>query len=488
MKTENSPKRNSGLFSLIMKSRIQSDDVKFPELAFGYFLGPFCALITNALFVSFLNRFYTDILGMKGTFITLLPLVSTIFVVLGNLAMGVVIDKTKTPAGKARPFLLASAPVMLVSILLIFSVPTGNDILMMIWVAVSYNLFFAIAYPAYFVAHSMMIPLSTRNSDQRGTLSVASQVANLGSTGLFATMLFPMLFYPKLKNRSAWLVCMCIVGAVACAGILIEFFFTRERVTEETLDVWEEKSEKVPVVKQLKVVVSDKCWWMIILFYLFFNMAAAFKNLSMSYYCDYILGSYQDGITQTVVAAISGIPIAAGVLFAWPLAKKFGKKNSIVAGLFLSVAGGLFAMTAMDNFRIVVSGVFIKTLGTIPACYVMMAFFADVLDHLEAKNGFRCDGLSMSIYSVIMVGVAGIVTAIFNGLISMTGYAAPTLVDGVMAAAVQNDSTRWIIALCFLGAETIANGLLAIMLIFCDVEKHIEEDQKIIRDRKSTVL
>lgn len=451
---------------------IRSDDVKMPELVLGYFLGPFGALITNALFVSFLNRFYTDILGMKGAFITLLPLISTIFVVIGNLFMGIAIDKTRTPAGKARPFLLVSAPLMLVSIVLIFSVPTGNDILMMIWVAVSYNLFFAIAYPAYFVAHSMMIPLSTRNSDQRGTLSVASQVANLGATGLFATMLFPMLFYPKLKNRSAWLICMCIIGAVACAGILLEFCFTRERITEESLHAEEKKEEKIPTRKQLKAVVTDKYWWMIILFYLFFNMAAAFKNLSMSYYCDYILGSYQDGITQTVVAAISGIPIAAGVIFAWPLAQKFGKKNSIVAGLFLSVAGGLFAMTAMDNFAVVVSGVFVKTLGTIPACYIMMALFADVLDHLEAKNGFRCDGLSMSIYSVIMVGVSGIVTAIFNGLISLSGYTAPSLINGVMVAAAQNDTTRWTIALCFLGTETITNGILAIMLIFCDVEKH----------------
>ncbi len=482
MKAKNSRKGSHKLLNFIMKSRIRSEDVKLPELALGYFLGPFGALITNALFVSFLNRFYTDILGMKGTFITLLPLVSTIFVVIGNLVMGVVIDKVKTPAGKARPFLLASAPLMLVSIILIFSVPAKNDILMMVWVAVSYNLFFAIAYPAYFVAHSMMIPLSTRNSDQRGILSVASQVANLGSTGLFATMLFPMLFYPRLKNRSAWLLCMCIVGAMACVGILLEFCFTRERVTEETIHSEEKKKEKVPTMKQLKAVVSDKCWWMIILFYLLFNLAAAFKNLSMSYYCDYILGSYQDGITQTVVAAISGIPIAAGVVFAWPLAKKMGKKNSIVAGLFLSVAGGLFAMTAMDSFGIVVAGVFMKTLGTIPACYIMMALFADVLDHLEAKNGFRCDGLSMSIYSVIMVGVAGIVTAIFNGLISISGYTAPSLVDGVMVAAVQNDSTRFVIALCFLGAETIANGILAVMLIFCDVEKHIEEDQKLLRE------
>ena len=178
----------------------------------------FCALLANAIFVSFLNRFYTDILGMKGLFITMLPLVSTVFVIIGNLKMGTMIDKTHTKAGKARPYLLISAPLMLLSIFLIFSVPTGNDSGQLCWIAISYNLFFAVAYPAYFVAHSMMIPLSTRKSNQRGKLSIASQVANLGSTGLFATMLFPTLLYP-LSEESEGMAdlygndrCYCLCG------------------------------------------------------------------------------------------------------------------------------------------------------------------------------------------------------------------------------------------------------------------------------------
>ena len=301
--------------------------------------------------------------------------------------------------------------------------------------------FFAVAYPAYFVAHSMMIPLCRKS--KRGKLSIASQVANLGSTGLFATMLFPMLLYPLLKNQKAWLICMGTIGVIACVGIMLEFLFTRERVTEELNVENEEKAGKtVSIKKQLKAVVSDRYWWMIILFYLFFNMAAAFKNLSMSYYCDYILGSYQDGITQTAVAAISGIPIAAGALFAWPLAKKMGKKNSIVAGLILSGVGGLFAMTDMSNFKVVVLGVFVKTLGTIPACYVMMALFADVLDYLEQKNGFRCDGLSMSIYSIIMVGISELLRRFLMDLSLLRLYSSGIGEECHGCGAKQNGITR----------------------------------------------
>ena len=44
------------------------------------------------------------------------------------------------------------------------------------------------------------------------------------------------------------------------------------------------------------------------------------------------------------------------------LLQENGKKNSIVAGLILSGVGGLFAMTDMSNFKVVVLGVFVKTL------------------------------------------------------------------------------------------------------------------------------
>lgn len=163
------------------------------------------------------------------------------------------IDKTHTKAGKARPYLLISAPLMLLSIFLIFSVPTGNDSGQLCWIAISYNLFFAVAYPAYFVAHSMMIPLSTRKSNQRGKLSIASQVANLGSTGLFATMLFPMLLYPLLKNQKAWLICMGTIGVIACLGIMLEFLFTRERVTGRlNVKNGRKAGKTVSIRKQLK--------------------------------------------------------------------------------------------------------------------------------------------------------------------------------------------------------------------------------------------
>ena len=462
---------------------LKKDSVSLPEMALGYFIGPFGVLIVNAVFTSFLNRFYTDVLGLAGKFITALPLISTIFVALSNIILGIVIDRTRTKRGKARPYILEAAPLMTLACILMFSVPTGNIKAELVWIAISYNLYFAVAYPMYFLSHSMMVPLSTRNSAVRGKLSVISNAANMGAAGLFASIVFPMLVYPRLKNQKAWLVCMCIMGGIALAGAFLEYGFTRERITEELLDKkdtnaaeTEEKkqTQNIPLKQQLKGVLTDKYWWLIILFYLLFNLSGGMKNLSMSYYCDYIVGKYQDGITQTLLAVFSGIPMVLGMFIAWPLAKKFGKKNCTAIGLLIAAVGGGISFINPSNFMVVAVGVTIKTLGTIPACYVMMALFADVLDHLEQKNGYRSDGLSMSLYSIITVSAGGIMTAVFNGLISISGYQPPRLINGVMEAAIQNDATKWVIIMSYLGAETIAYGILAITTSFLNVEKNKE--------------
>ena len=91
----------------------------------GYFLGPFCAFISNAIFGAYLNRYYSDVLGWTdtakfGIFSAVLPMVSVIFVILGNLLVGRLIDNTRTSQGKARPYMLLSAPLVTIAIALLF--------------------------------------------------------------------------------------------------------------------------------------------------------------------------------------------------------------------------------------------------------------------------------------------------------------------------------------------------------------------------------
>ena len=103
------------------KTKIKSSSVKIPEMAVGYLVAPFCAMLANSIFGSYLNRYYADVLGWTkfGAFATLLPIVSVIFVVMGNLLVGQWIDNTRTTQGKARPYILLSIPLVVVAIILL---------------------------------------------------------------------------------------------------------------------------------------------------------------------------------------------------------------------------------------------------------------------------------------------------------------------------------------------------------------------------------
>lgn len=202
------------------------------------------------------------------------------------------------------------------------------------------------------------------------------------------------------------------------------------------------------------------------------------------YFCNYVLGSYNDGITQTLISIIGGIPMGIGIFAVWPLAKKFGKRNVTLVGFLIYAIGSAICWAFPTNMTIMLVGQFIKNIGGLPCSYVFMAMFADVLDHVEWKNDFRCDGIAMSIYNIISVAMVGVCTGIFNGLLAKAGYVAPEIVDGVTVAAEQTAAVENVITFGFVGLETFTGILLAVLLIFLNVEKNIGREQAEIKARR----
>lgn len=484
-----------GIFSKpLFRTRISSANVKPKEMLFGFFIGPMGALLTSAIFGNYLNRYFTDVLGLTdtaryGMLATLLPLFSVILIVLGNIIVGMIIDRIKTSQGKARPLLLLSAPIMAIAIMLLFTVPRGNNVVEIVWICIAYNLFYSLAYPIYYMSHSMILPLSTRNAKQRGFLSVVTNTANIADAGFIAAIVFPMLLGDFLfstekvnNNYEHWIIVMGVIAAITFFAILLEYFFTRERITEENikLNIIE---KKIPIKKQLKAVTSNKFWWITIAFYLLFQFGGAMKNMSMTYYAGYVQTTMAPGLANSILGIIGGVPLALGMLFSWPLAKKIGKKNSIVLGLIIGTLGGLVSFIDTSNLYVVAVGVALKGLGAAPATYVMMALFADVLDHCEAKNGFRCDGLSMSLYGAIMVGLVGIVTAILNSMLSSVNYNAFLSGNMETEGAVKN-----VIVASYLIIELVCYAILGVLLLFLNVEKYIKKDRQTILDRQKAAV
>ncbi len=325
------------------------------------------------------------------------------------------------------------------------------------------------------MSHNLMVPLSTRDTTQRGGLSVFNQIATIMMSGILVALVFPMVIMPMIGvDKSKWIALMSILSVLALPLTLLEYYFTKERVTLEAQD---SEETAVPFAQQLKAIFTDKYMLIIYAYFLIYTFGASVKNLSLVYFCNYVLGTYNDGVTQTMISVIGGIPMGIGIFAVWPLAKKFGKRNVTLAGFLLYAAGSAVCWLFPTNMTVMLVGQFIKNIGGLPCSYVFMALFADVLDHVEWKSGFRCDGIAMSVYNIIAVAMVGICTGVFNGLLAGAGYAAPEMVNGVTVAAEQTAAVKSAITFGFVGLETITGVILAVLLIFLIVEKNIGREQ-----------
>ena len=473
----------------LTNSLVKSQDVKLPEMVFGYFIGPFGALLSSGIFTSFLNKYCTDVLRLDTAFLSALQLVSTLLIVAANLIVGQLIERTKALAGKARPWVLLSALTLSVSSVLMFIVPFEGTA-KMVWVAIAYNLYYAVAYPIYNTANSTLIPVSTRNSQQRGALASFTNVAGLGVMGV-GSMVFPMLVSNVMKeDQNMWFLVMLGVAVFSALTIYLQFRFTRERVTEEGMgaDHSSAPAKTATMGEQLRAVTSEKWWWIAILFYLAFQWSGAMKNGSMSYFCQWVAdssmlgGDY--GAVQSLLAILGAIPMAAAAAVVVPLANKFGKRLVTMAGMALGVAGGVIAGLGNGQIIPVAVGVALKCLGSAPACYLILAMLADVIDHIEFKSGIRTDGLTMSIYSCVMVAATPVCNAAFMAMLGGAGYVAPPADAAAAAAMTQTAAVQGTIAVSYIWIETIAYAVCAALMLLWTVEKNLPAEQEAIARRK----
>ncbi len=472
-------------------SLVKSPDVKPPEMLFGYFIGPFGALLSSGIFTSILQNYFTDVLKLDLNFLTALQLFSTILIVAANLIVGQLIERTCALAGKARPWILLSALTLSIASVLMFIVPFQNPVAKMVWVAVAYNLYYAVAYPIYNTANSTLIPVSTRDSKQRATLASFTNVAGLGVMGV-GSMVFPMLVSFALReNQGLWLAAMLAVAVFTVLTIYLQFKFTRERVTEETMgQVAGEAPKSVSLSAQLKAVTSERWWWIAIIFYMVFQWSGAMKNGSMAFFCKWVLdntffGSADAwGASQSLLAGLGAIPMAVAAAVVVPLANKFGKRTVTIVGMVAGVAGGVIAGLGNGQIIPVAVGVAVKCLGSAPACYLILAMLADVIDHIEFTSGIRTDGLTMSIYSSIMVAATPICNAIFSAILSISGYDQGA--DVALGTLGQTAAAQGAITVSYIWIETVAYAVCAVLMLFWTVEKDLPAEQQAIAQRNES--
>ena len=304
--------------------------------------------------------------------------------------------------------------------------------------------------------------------------------------------LLPTEYTQTITREAAnqkWVILMIVMIAALIVGCLLEYFFTRERITEENIKNaeaaaanGEEKAQpkKVTMGQQMRICFKDKYWWMIMLFWLLYQFGGMMKNNDMSFYSQ----AYTNGVSMSsFINTIGAVPTALGMVVVWPLAAKLTKSKAISAGGILAAIGAAaaFSCLAFPKNEAAVNAVSIgsfcvKALGTAPAMYISIALMANVLDHQEAVHGVRTDGFTMAVYGSIMVAMSGICNGIIMGLNNLVN-------------PENKEALRVLHTFLAYGVEGICYLAIAIMFLFMNVEKFTNADNKaIVADQKAEVL
>ncbi len=476
-KTENNTVKKELLDHKIFNSVIHSENVSAKERWIGYLIGPFSVMLMSSILSNYLNVYYTDVTNVGkiwgGMFLSLFPIVVKILDAFTFIIMGMIVDRCRTCQGKARPWILFSAPLMVISMILLFAVPDNNSFVTAVWIFLSYNLFYSVAYTAYNTAHTLMVPLSTKDLKDRSTLSVIANAAGM-ITGAIIAVLFPSVVLPMIGvDRGKWVTVMAVIAIAAFPFILMEYYFTRERVTEEEYKNSSDKRTQNPtgkpsLIKQFKLCVKSKKWVVLMIYLCIIHTVNLLSSNAAFYYCNWVLGSYNDGYTQALYYALGNAPLGIGIFICRPVCKKLGRENAMAGGFILAAIGTIVCLLNPKNLAMVLIGQIIKSLGLIPSNYMITAMLGDALDDVEKVTGVRCDGFSSSVYNVIITLATGLALFILNLGLTQLGYAAPS-VSG--AIPIQSAGLQSFFIFCAIGCQTVFYPLAAVLLFLSKKKK-----------------
>lgn len=495
---------NNAFISAKWDSRITSANTTKKEMWLGYFLGVWGMMMTSSIVNSYFNQYLTDVIGFdssKGAwiaaFMVAFPVVSKLIDAVTNLVMAKIIDSTTCKQGKVRPWLIISTPLVLISVILLFWMPFTQPIHQAIWIVVAFNLYYSVAYTIWNMSKELLPAVSTRNVNQRKNLSMAAQIVGNVGTGL-VSILFPSILALVCaavngNNAQGYLLSMSIMAVLAVCTTFVQYFYTRERVTEERRNqtgIQQQDAVKLEAHKeasmgtQLKACLQSKYWILFVIIVLIFNICLNLRNISLIYYSGWVVNGNAYGNIAAIQAKFQMIalsPMGPGILLMLPLTKKYGRTKTIWITSVLTVLGSLLAFMSVGKSVMIYAGTALGAIGNISFSYMIMTYMGDVIDQVEWKTGVRADGLTGGFISAMMMFAVGIAQGLFNLGLMVTGYAQPQMIgtgaDGIALYADQAAAAVNWINFAYQGSFIIVGAVVFFM--FCFVFK-IENDMPMI--------
>ncbi|MES9686688.1 glycoside-pentoside-hexuronide (GPH):cation symporter, partial [Bacillus sp. JJ353] len=363
-----------------------------------------------------LTYYYTEIVGISAGLVGTIIFLSRIFDGISDVAMGYVVDNTRSKHGKARPWLLWLAVPFSISGILVFSVPDIGTTGQVVYAVIT-NLLFILMYTGIRIPYNALIALMSNDSQERGMMSIYQMVPGF-TAGMVVSIAFIPLFNMLGGTRISWFLLVLILSVMAGSFIYVTFRSTKERVgSHNESDV----KTKVSFITGLKVLLGNKFWVLIFLVGLLMSALNAMSSAGGLYYALYVFG---DVNLIALIGAATSLPVLVSLFFIAPLVKKFGKRNAALGGAFLGIIGGIIKIVDPSNLVIYMTGSVLQTIGTVPVLGIGIALLADTIEYGEWKTGIRTEGLATSGGMFADKLGNGLGTAIVGWTLALGGYVA----------------------------------------------------------------
>lgn len=430
---------------------------------FSFGMGNFGGNVAYMLVASFFLYYCTDSLGLSSAVIGTLLMVSKFLDGITDVFMGYLINITHTKYGKARFWLLVSAVPYAITTTLLFYMPsffTGNT--PYVYLFIVYILQSAITYTMCNISWVTLMAYATKNSDDRYTMSSFGNILGIIPVVILSFVATGMVDFFG-GGKIGWTITAGICGFIAFLTIMWCGLVVKE-LPEEVLEGSESNGEKVSFIESLKLLLSNKYFWILLGTYLTTYIYSGVQGTAAVYYCSYILN---DASAYGWINVAMYAPTIFLIAFVPPIIKKIGARKSNVIGAVLGILGGCIAFINTRSIICVVLSCFVGTIGLLPSYVTLNPLVADAAEYTKLKTG---KDISAMFYSCSSVGIkvgAGLGTAVTGFVLSMIGY------DGM--AAVQTDGALRGITMTFLLAPIIGYAIMAVFFYLLDVNEKVRK-------------
>lgn len=479
---------HKGLFNKpFMDSKARTRTVSRKELILGHLVGPLGLIFVVNTIAALVEKFFTQQTGaiygadnvamiqtMGGRYEVVMTMAKLLAVGMG-LFNGWLIQHTKSRQGRMRPWYLIFGFVSIILGCLMFLFPGGGGLGESYWY---YFFFLVICYNTigscyFYLFRDTIVSLTSRSPSEKLRLKFTRQVCWTLISGILIGMLVTMVVLPMWleKDINGYPVLMIILSVAAIPLLLMEYFYTRERITEDVAhEVGLENENRIPLIDQIKALLTNRYFVILMVLMTIGGIMDNFKGANVQYfYIKFLLGGAENPMMYTIYQVITGIPLGLGAIAIYPLAKKFGVKNVCWTGYICVLVGAVFGWLFPDNLPIVFASGFLRQVGSLPNSYVFATLLCYAYDSVEHKSGFRLEG---------MLGVA-VITALQSAIYApfAGGFESGLLQRGFVdvEGVAPNGSVISFMVMSFYLFDIIVAVASLILLPFVDVEKKMPQ-------------